>query len=278
MTAPTLDQILSAISQQVMHGKTALGIAQGLIAADRVVFNAAPVFFAFTSDANLELAQNYAARLYDSHAKAITVNTLLAESKRQRTTFKRGKPDDVLAAVAMSHALIASLKAPLEAIRKRRNEVLAHLDPATVINPQGLNTTAKLTIIDLVKVFSDTEKIVLTIDSLYSGVFGELRYLGEKDYTAVLDHIADSICAKAEEFEKLSGEPWTFPLPEKCADHKTFPVSGSKKGEKPITLIRVGQLQAAPTWCPRPWGKARYISPRFRLVVFRREIIALCPS
>jgi hypothetical protein len=120
----------------------------------------------------------------------------------------------------MSRALIASLKAPLKAIKKRRNEVLAHLDPETVVNPQGLNTTAKLTIIDLVKVFADTEKIVLTIDSLYSGAFGELRYLGEKDYTAILDHVADSICAKAEEFEKLSGEPWVWPLPEKCAKPK----------------------------------------------------------
>ena len=51
----------------------------------------------------------------------------------------------------------------LKAIRTRRNEWLAHLNPETVANPGALAARAKLTIPDLEKSFSETEGIVVEL-------------------------------------------------------------------------------------------------------------------
>jgi hypothetical protein len=146
------------------------------------------------------------------------VPALLDMSEEQAASFKR--PDDLPEAISKCRTQIASLKAPLASIKKRRNKALAHLDPTFVMHPQKLNAAAALTIPDLVRVFDETERIVRTIDNLYSDVVGELRYLGESDYKAVLDLIADAKCAEAAEYEKLSGEPCFWPLPAKCAERK----------------------------------------------------------
>jgi hypothetical protein len=218
--APTIGQMLASLIDEVMRGKTALGIANGLTAADPVVLLVAPLFFYLTRDGLLELAQMYAAKLYDTHRYAITVKTLLDESARQTAAFENRQPSDVLAAIADCHTRIAGIQAPLSSIKKRRDEVLAHLDANSVTNITALNTTASLTIADLVRVFDETEKILRRIDTLYSHTCGELKYLGSDDYKQVLDLIADAKCAEAAEYEKMSGEPFTWPLPAKCAKPK----------------------------------------------------------
>jgi hypothetical protein len=217
---PTIIQILGSLVDEILRGKTALGIAEGLTAADPVVLEAAPVFFWFTRDGLLELAQMYAAKLYDAHKNAVTVLTLLAIAEQQAGSFQNGQPREVRAAIAKAKTQIAGMNIPLASITKRRNEALAHLAPKSVVNRTGLNVTANLTVADLRTVFSETEKIVRTMDTLYSGVTGELRYLGQDDYEAVLDFVAAGKCAEAADYERLSGEKCFWPLPAKCPDRK----------------------------------------------------------
>ena len=62
---PSLEQVLKNLIAEVLKGRAALEIAVGLSEGDPVVLSAAPVFFGMAYDGNLELAQLYAARLYD---------------------------------------------------------------------------------------------------------------------------------------------------------------------------------------------------------------------
>ncbi len=77
---------------------------------------------------------------------------------------------------------------PFASIETRRNELLAHLDEKSVMNPRGLEQTAPLTIADLQRVFQETENILHKIDRFYSGRIGEIKYLD--DYKAVFKLIA----------------------------------------------------------------------------------------
>jgi hypothetical protein len=96
----------------------------------------------FTRDGLLE--QMYAAKLYDAHKDTVTVNSLLNASEQQTGSFKSVKPQEARAAISKARRQIARIQTPLASITKRRNEVLAHLDPTSVVNPSGLNSTASL--------------------------------------------------------------------------------------------------------------------------------------
>ncbi|MFZ0886018.1 MAG: hypothetical protein WAN14_21630 [Candidatus Acidiferrales bacterium] len=218
---PATQQVINRLINELMRGKTALQIAIGLRAGDAVVLQLAPVFFGLTIDGNLELAQIYASRMYDTHRGTITINALIDRCEEGAKSFDHGTEEQVLAAVSWCRGAVESIQITLEAIRKRRNKALAHLDPRFVANPTYLNTEAALTIPDLTKVFEQTEKILQRIDAVHSGTIGELKYLGHDDYQVVLDLVADAKCAEAAEFEKLYGEKITWPIPAKCKKQKS---------------------------------------------------------
>lgn len=212
---PTIDQMLDSLKKEVLAGRASLGIAVGLREADPVVLQTAPTYFGLTHDGCLEISQIYAAKLYDTTSGAITIKSLLSAAQQQIESFKNGKPKEIAIAVSKARAEIGNLKEPLESIRKRRNESLAHLDPNSVMNPLDLSTTAKLTIPDLERVFDGTEKILLDISSLYDGTSGELKFLGGDDYTMALNYIADAKNAQADKYEAEFKEPWPNRRPAK---------------------------------------------------------------
>lgn len=213
---PSIQQVIDRLISELMRGKTALQIAVGLQAGDPVVLQLAPVFFGMTIDGNLELAQMYASKMYDTHKGAVTINTLIDQCEAQAKSFSHGTEKQALAAVSWCRTAVDSIQTTLRSIRKRRNRALAHLDPRFVTNPTHLNTEAALTIPDLTMVFEQTEKILQRIDAVHSGTIGELKFLGDDDYEVVLELVADAKCTEAAEFTKLYGEKITWPLPAKC--------------------------------------------------------------
>jgi AbiU2 len=210
---PTIDQMLDSLKKEVLAGRASLRIARGLREADPVVLQTAPTFFGLTHDGSLEISQMYAAKLYDTTANAITMKSLLSAAGKLAGSFKNARPQDIAAAVLRARRQIATLKVPLESIRKRRNEALAHLDPNSVVNPQALSTAAKLTIPDLEKVFDVTEKIILEIASFYDETGGELKFIGGDDYKMALEYIANAKDAQADAYEAEHNEPAPFARP-----------------------------------------------------------------
>ena len=214
MSTPTLKQVLDAQKHQVLVGKTYLNLAQALSQTDQAIIQGSETFFGLTLNGSLELAQLTVARLFDKTKGAITVPTMLGQARMQTNSFQRGTPTEVQRAIEESEKAILSLEPVLVAVRKRRNEWLAHLDPRTIANPSALSAKAKLTIPDLERVFQETEKVLLGLSSLYDGTFGELRFIGGDDYKAALGWIRKAKCAFIESYEKEFGpDSYTGPRP-----------------------------------------------------------------
>jgi hypothetical protein len=216
---PTLKQVLDALKRQVLVGKAYLNLAQGLLQADPAVTQGSGTFWGLTIDGSLEHAQMAAARLYDRTEGTVTVRSMLfqaAQSAQIAGTFQRGDSQDVTAAILQSVQRVISLQPVLRSIQRRRNKWLAHLDPATVVDPVALSTKAALTIPDIERVFKVTEEIILTMSSLYEGTIGELRFLGGDDYKSALEWIRKAKCAFIQNYEKEFGE-WTGPRPSDCS-------------------------------------------------------------
>jgi hypothetical protein len=118
---PTLKQILDALKNQVLLGRSYLNLA-GLLKADPVILQTGPTFFGLTTDGSLELAQMAIARLYDKTSRAVTVQRMLDQAAQEIASFKRGSKAEVKAAIADSKHMVVKLEPVLASIRKRRNE------------------------------------------------------------------------------------------------------------------------------------------------------------
>ncbi len=88
MSKPTFKQILDAHKNQVLVGKSYLNLAKGLLKADPVILQTGPTFFGLTTDGSLELAQMTLARLYDQTRGAVTVQVMLAQARREVSSFQ----------------------------------------------------------------------------------------------------------------------------------------------------------------------------------------------
>lgn len=218
LAQPTLKQTLDALKRQVLNGKSYLKIADGLAKADPVIFQGATTFFYMTIDGSLELSQIAAARLYDRSKDSVTVEAMLYAAASQAGTFQYGNLRQVENAILKSVQRVIAIQPIVDAIRRRRDKWLAHLDPETVRDPAALTAKAKLTIPDLGRVFKETEEIVLEVCSLHEGVIGELRYLGGDDYKSALEWIRKAKCIFIERYEKEFGAgSWNGPRPKDCS-------------------------------------------------------------
>ena len=218
MGKPTLKQILDALKNQVLVGKSYLDLAKGLLQADPVILQAAPTFFGLTMDGSLELAQMAVARLYDRTSGTVTVQKMLRQAALKISSFQRGTKEEVSEAIANSEKVVVELEPVLASIRQRRNEWLAHLDPQTVADPKALAAQAKLTIPDLERAFRETEEMLVKLSCFYDGTFGDLEFIGGDDYETALDWIRLAKCASIENYERKFGAgSWTGPRPKDCA-------------------------------------------------------------
>lgn len=219
MAKPTLKQTLEVLRRQVLVGKSYLNLAKGLLASDPYLLQTAPTFFGLTIDGSLELAQMAIARLYDKTRGTVTIRTMLHDAGQQLSSFQNATQKEASAAIQKATKRITAIESILAAIRKRRNEWLAHLDPATVSNPAALAARAKVTMPDLEKVFSETEVIVVELFSLHQGVFGQLEFIGGDDYSMALDWIRSAKCTFIENYEKEFNKPWTDARPKDCSNN-----------------------------------------------------------
>jgi hypothetical protein len=215
--SPSLKETLTRLKNEVILGNAYSELAKGLRDADPVVLQSAGTFFGLTLDGSLQLSQMIAARLYDTTKGAVTVRSLLSDAADQISSFQNGTQKQVRQAIGSSEQRIAGLQPILDSIRERRNKALAHLDPATVRDPQALAEKARLTMPQLERVFSQTEAILADISSLYDGSGGTLRLIDGDDYKKALDYIADAKCAQADNYEREFREPAPFPRPRKCS-------------------------------------------------------------
>jgi hypothetical protein len=167
-------------------------------------------------EGNLQLAQMYAARLYDKTPGAISIYSLISEAKKWAAGLQKPGDSVALQEIRDSESRIQALEPILASITKRRNEALAHLDPRTVRDPQRLNAIATLTVPELSKVFAETGQIISEVNVVYRDIASNFEFLGVEDFKVAFGLIADAKCAQVEEWEKEFGTPAPFERPRNC--------------------------------------------------------------
>ena len=212
---PTVDEILTSLTNEVLFGKAYLRIAKGLAGADPVVLNTSRTFFGLTVEGGLQMSQMFAAKLYDKTSGAVTMKSLLETAKSQAGLFEYGSPQEVSAAVSDAESRIAGLLPILKSVQDRRNQALAHLDPRTVKDPTNLDINAKLTLSDLEKVFAETGIILNEFSRLWKDTTSMMELIGDDDFTSALDLIADAKHAQADKYEAEFKEPYPYSRPQK---------------------------------------------------------------
>ena len=183
---PTLKDLLSTLTTEVVLARTHLGIAKRLRAARPVVLSAAPTFFAVTHNAHLDAAQMYAAKLYDKTKNAITVRTVLDEAEHVAGSFPNSSPQDVRRIVCAARSRIVKFESTLSALENRRNEYLAHLDVKTIADQTALYTRASLTFDGLDNLLVETGNILNDISQLYDGTLAVLELPDSDDCEKIL--------------------------------------------------------------------------------------------
>ena len=93
------------------------------------------------------------------------------------------------------------------------------MDPGTIADPAALAARANLTMPDLEKAFSETEKTVVELFSRHQGVFGELEFIGGDDYEMALNWIRSAKCTFIENYEREFGHPLQGPRPRDCSNN-----------------------------------------------------------
>lgn len=212
---PTIDQLLASLIHEVLCGKAYLEIGKGLAGADPVVLSTSPTFFGLTLEASLQMSQMFAAKLYDKKTGTVTVTSLLDAAEFYAGVFKHGTRQEVCDAVKDAQKRIAEILPILKAVRDRRNQAIAHLDPKTVTDPKALETEAKLTVKDLEKIFEETGAILNEFSRLWKDTTAAMEFIGDDDYTMALDLIADAKHAQVDKYEAEFKQPCPFPRPRK---------------------------------------------------------------
>jgi hypothetical protein len=212
---PTIDQLLSSLTNEVLRGKAYLEIGRGLVAADPVVLSTSRTFFGLTLEASLQMSQMFAAKLHDKMTGTVTVTSLLDAAELYAGAFEYGTRKDVCGAVKEAQKRIAALLPILKAVRDRRNQAIAHLDPKTVTDPQALETEAKLTVKDLERIFEETGAILNEFSRLWKDTTSVMEFIDDDDYTTALDLIADAKHAQVDRYEAEFKQPCPFPRPKK---------------------------------------------------------------
>jgi hypothetical protein len=213
---PSLEQILTALINQVLVGKSHLTIANGLASADPVILATGKTFFGLSVEGNLQLAQIYAARLYDKTKGALTMFSLVSGVKvAAQDPAHAAKQAGLLKAAAEIESRIAGLESILSSIKKRRDKAFAHLDPA-FLDPHKLAASAVLSLDDLAKVFTETGLMINEVSVVIRDTAIHFELFDVQDYQMVLSLITEAKCAQVEKYEKEFGQPAPFDRPKDC--------------------------------------------------------------
>jgi hypothetical protein len=207
---PPLD-IATAINElfnEVIIGTAYLSFAKSIAAATKshpIIVTVSPHFFDMTTNAHLECAQLYAAKLFDEHPDSASVPWILKQARYRREDFKNGTDAELTVAIKNAETISMAQVSVLASLKHRRDRWLAHLDKKTIKDPAKFAENAKLTLKELEGIFAGATEILNDMAVLH-GVPGFLINGSEyDDFSPTLQLIDKGVQANARELEQRIG-------------------------------------------------------------------------
>jgi AbiU2 len=207
------EKFSSVLMNETHHGQVNLDICEGLEKVDPFILNYSPVFFQYTIWGHIYCAMMYAIKLFDDHGNAYTVPKFLAMTRLRVAEFPKGSDEEVLQLVVEADAEIAKLKQTIKELRRRRNQMLAHISEQLVLRDEKFQRETVLTIEQVRRVLRVAGKIVNSL-TLKWGNFMCASYSHTDDYMKVISIVNKYLCEQArrhdEEYAKY-GSGMTIP-------------------------------------------------------------------
>lgn len=207
---PSLDigTAINELFNEVIIGTAYLSFAKSIAGATKshpVIMTVSPHFFDMTTNAHLECAQLYAAKLFDEHPDCASVPWLLKQARHRNGEFRNATDVDLDAAIKNAEAISSAQASVLASLKHRRDRWLAHLDKKTIRDPLTFAGNAKLTLKELEGIFAGATEILNDM-AVLDGVAGFLIDGTEyDDFSQTLQLIDKGVQANAKELEQRIG-------------------------------------------------------------------------
>ena len=187
-------QAFERVRNQVIMGNAHLHLWKGLSRRLRteppqLLANTAPTFFGLTLESHLDAAFLYAAKVFDTHRKPLTLWTILRDAQANIGSLSPEASNELSQVLLESDTKLVKLESSLKAVRIRRNKVIAHLDLDAVRNPDKVTKRSQISVDDLKNIFEVALEILNGVSGPYWGLYGSLKLLDVDDFERALDLI-----------------------------------------------------------------------------------------
>lgn len=132
----------------------------------------APAFFGMMLEAHLNTSVLCAAKIFDRHRDSLNVRTILARAAAEKGSVPASAAKMLADNPRDAGARLPGIESVLEAIKTRRDKILAHLDRDLVAKPEEVVKKSQLTVDELENVFSVAERILNGVSAPYWGFAG----------------------------------------------------------------------------------------------------------
>jgi hypothetical protein len=193
----------NALTNESFNGNVHVDICEGLSDLDPYIGDYAPVFFMYTFYAHLNMAQMYAAKLFDTDPRSFTVERFLEIVRLRSSTFPHAEQKEVLECIADAEKRIRGLHKTLKVLRNNRNKFLAHISKELVFERSKLQQAANVTLPQIREVLYAGGGIVNDFLRMWNRSTNQLRETHRGDYKKIVSLVSNQLCAeiKAREAE-----------------------------------------------------------------------------
>jgi hypothetical protein len=171
----------------------------------QLVSNVAPTFFGMTLESHLSTAFLYAAKIFDGHRDSLNIEYVLRRAEAERRSLPQNAVKPLEESLLAAKNKMPELKSALEAVRTRRDKVLAHLDKEVVSKPSQVAQDSEITVSELQKIFDYAWEILNGVSAFYWSFSFSHELLDIDDYEGVLDWVEKGKKRQLEEYEANYG-------------------------------------------------------------------------
>lgn len=184
-----LERLIHVLASEVYLGSAHLYIGRHLTNAliqRPKVAKTANTFFSLSIHAHMVEAFLHLARLFDKRANAMKLATLLELAEINAGRFATVDAQQARKLVEQQREFVDELNGKVRPVLERRNKLLAHLDPTTVLNLAAFEKEAKITFGEMESLYARSGETINEIYGAYKNEQIHMDILDRDDFTRLL--------------------------------------------------------------------------------------------
>lgn len=177
--------LASEVYQGAAHLYIGRHLTNALIQRPRVA-KTANTFFSLSIHAHMVEAFLHLARLFDKRANVMKLATLIEHATMNTGRFVALDAEQARELVERQRKLVEELNAKAQPVLKRRNKLLAHLDPTVVLDPAAFEKEARITFGEMETLYKKSGEVINEIFGAYKNEQILMEMLNRDDFMRLL--------------------------------------------------------------------------------------------